>query len=178
MKNIKLKNDKNLYIREAKVEDSQQLIDYVNSIAGESEFLTFGPGEFGITVEREKDIIKSYIEEKNKIYLVALIDNQIKGSINFSGGGRGRTEHTGEFGISVSREYWGFGIGKELLSYLLEWAKKTKMIRKINLRVRSDNDRGIRLYTNLGFEKEGLITRDFYINGKFYDSIQMGIKID
>lgn len=178
MKKIELNNGKVLTIRKAIKTDAEGLINYIHSITGESDFLTFGPGEFDITVEKEEEIIESSNNEKNKIFVLAIIDDKIVGSLNFFGGRRRRTEHTGEFGVSVKKECWGLGIGRELINYLIDWAKASEVIRKINLRVRSDNHRGINLYTKLGFEKEGLITRDFYINGKFYNSIQMGLEID
>lgn len=105
-------------------------------------------------------------------------DHKIVGCLNFSGGARQRTAHTGELGVSVLKEYWGCGIGRELIQYLIDWSKETGIIRKINLRVRTDNARGINLYKHLGFLEEGVKSRDFLINGKFYDSLIMGLKVD
>lgn len=50
--------------------------------------------------------------------------------------------------------------------------------RKINLRVRTDNAAGIKLYKKLGFLEEGKLKRDFCIDGEFYDSLLMGLLID
>lgn len=178
LKEIVLKNNKKLVIRKARKEDAEKLINYVNKIAGESDFLTFGPGEFNITVEKEEEILESHLYSNNKIYIIALIDDEIVGSLNFGGGHRPRTMHTGEFGVSVSKKYWGLGIGKELVKYLIDWAKDSNIIKKINLRVREDNNRAIELYKKLGFNHEGIITRDFYLDGKYYSSIQMGLELD
>ena len=178
MKEIILKNNKKLLIRKARKEDAGELINYVNEIAGESDFLTFGPGEFNITVEKEKEILEGYLYSNNKIYIIALIDDEIVGSLNFGGGHRPRIMHTGEFGVSVSKRYWGLGIGKELIKYLIDWAHDSNVIKKINLRVREDNKRAIELYKKLGFKEEGKITRDFFVNDKYYSSIQMGLELD
>lgn len=70
------------------------------------------------------------------------------------------------------------GIGKELIKYMIDWAKDSNIVRKINLRVREDNETAIGLYTKLGFKKEGAISRDFYVAGKYYSSICMGLEID
>ncbi len=61
---------------------------------------------------------------------------------------------------------------------MINWAKEIRLIRKINLKVRSDNQATIDLYQRFNFLFEGTITREFFINGKFYDSILMGIEID
>ncbi|MBS4536351.1 GNAT family N-acetyltransferase [Clostridium sp. D2Q-14] len=178
MKDIKLNNGKKLIIRTAIKEYARDLIDYVNQIAKESDFLTFGKGEFNITVEKEEDILQNHFDSGNMLYIVALIDDEIVGSLNFGGGHRPRIMHTGEFGVSVLKKYWGLGIGKELVKYMIDWADEGKIIKKINLRVREDNKIAIELYKKLGFKKEGIITRDFYVNEKYYSSIQMGLELD
>ena len=58
---------------------------------------------------------------------------------------------------------------------LLDWATKTRIITKINLRVRTDNRRAIQLYESKGFALEGTIRREFLIDGKYYDHHWMGI---
>lgn len=58
------------------------------------------------------------------------------------------------------------------------FAYATRIIRKINLRVRSDNHSAISLYKKSGFVSEGTITREFFINGKFFDAIHMGLEIE
>jgi hypothetical protein len=41
-----------LLIREAAVADARALLDYIKAISAESDFLTFGPGEFGLAEVR------------------------------------------------------------------------------------------------------------------------------
>ncbi|GGL60927.1 GNAT family N-acetyltransferase [Sporolactobacillus putidus] len=123
-------------------------------------------------------MIESVLSRENALFLIAESGGQIVGNLDFSGGSKSRTAHTGEFGISVLKDYWGEGIGKALVAELINWAHKNDVIRKINLRVRTDNARAIRLYKSFGFEEEGTIRRDFLIDGVFYDSLQMGLPID
>lgn len=174
----KLKNDKTVVIRRSKPEDAEKIIELVNKVAGETDYLTFGQGGFCISVEEEKKIIKNSLEINNQLFVVAEIDGKIVGNLTFIGGKRERIAHVGEFGVGLLKEYWGWGIGKALIDYLIQWAKETGVVRKINLRVREDNTRAINLYENMGFEKEGILKRDMYVKGKFYDSICMGMCID
>jgi RimJ/RimL family protein N-acetyltransferase len=81
-------------------------------------------------------------------------------------------------GISVRKKYWGLGIGSLLLKVIIEWAKGTQVIRKIDLLTRADNEKAMKLYEKYGFRKEGILTRDMCINGIFYDSVSMGLPID
>jgi len=178
LKEYTLKNEEVLKIRNGNPIDAEKMIDYLNIISTESDFLTFGKGEVKVTLEEERKIIEDCLISDNKLFIVAEANGRIVGSLFFRGGTKPRTKHTGEFGVSVLKEYWGLGIGTKLISYLIDWANETNIIKKINLRVREDHQRGIDLYQSLGFKAEGIITRDFIVDGKFFSSISMGMEID
>ena len=75
-------------------------------------------------------------------------------------------QHLGCFGMMVLKEYWGMGIGKHLLKLLDEYALRKNIVR-IEAEVRTENDRGIRLYKNAGYEIEGTRRQASFINGQF-----------
>lgn len=177
VKRITLKNGEHLLIRKVEKEDIDEVMQYMSLIGGESDNLTFGDGEWTGTYEQELNYIEN-VNTSNSIMLVAIIDGKIVGSTSLSAGTRSRVKHTGEMGITVRKAYWNCGIGSLLLGELLNFAKKTKIIRKVNLIVKKDNLNAIRLYEKYGFKKEGLVTREFLVNGKFYDSVHMGLEID
>lgn len=172
-----LNDGTNFSIRVASASDASKLINYLNTIASESDNLTFGPGEMNATIEQEQKFIEDANKTSNQLFIIAIIDGLVIGNLNFSGGKRPRVSHTGEFGVSVLKEYWGNGIAFELISYLITWAAEGGIITKLNLRVREDNKNAIKLYKKLGFKKEGLITRDFFIKGEYFNSYQMGLEI-
>ena len=178
MKELMLANGETVEIRPGRMSDARELIEYLEKISAESDNLTFGPGEFGISVEQEESFLDNISRKDNAIYLVSFIGEKIVGGLNFSGGSRPRIAHTGEFGVSVLKDYWGNGIGTELIKCLIDWCKKSGAIRKVNLRVRTDNLNAIHVYKKLGFVEEGVITREFLINNKFYDTLSMGLTID
>lgn len=178
MKQIQLPNGDTAIIRNVTKDDAKALIEYVNIISAESDFLTFGEGEFGISVEEEEKFIESISSKNNALFIVAEVEGKIVGNLNFSGGGRPRIEHAGEFGVSVLKEYWGMGIGTELIQYLIAWCRQSNIIRKVNLRTRTDNFTAINIYKKLGFVEEGIITRDAKVNDQFYDSLHMGLLIE
>lgn len=178
MKQCLLRNGQALTIREAEAEDASIILDYINKVGAETDNLTFGEGGFGITEDKEVAFIQAISESENQLMLCAFIDGTLVGQLAFTGGTRPRIRHVGEFGITVLKEHWGKGVGSELINYLIAWAKETQIIKKINLRVRSDNQSAIGLYRKFGFVSAGTISREFFINGKFYDSIHMGMEID
>ncbi|MFT8316279.1 MAG: GNAT family N-acetyltransferase [Clostridium sp.] len=178
MSELKIKNVQKIIIRKATKEDTAEIVEYMLAIGGESDNLTFGEGELKMTLEAEENFIKDINSKDNAIMIVAIIDNKIIGSAALRAGDKNRIRHVGEFGITVRKAYWGQGVGSALLNYLIEWAKDTGIIRKINLRVRDDNKNAIKLYEKYEFQQEGVITREFYIKDRFYDAIFMGLKID
>ena len=176
---ITLKNGKILIIRPAVPTDAAEIIDFLNMAAGESDNITFGPGDFGKNIEQEKSFLKSLQDSKNSIMVVGIVNGQgIISVSDISGGNRPRTEHCTSFGITVAKKLWRQGVGTAVLTYLIDWARNTQIIRKINLSVRTDNSGAIVLYKSFGFEQQGVMTREMLIDGIFIDTIEMGKNID
>jgi RimJ/RimL family protein N-acetyltransferase len=167
-----------LILRPATSQDAEKTILYVQQVAGETDHLLLQPGEFQPTIEEQKKVIENFAQSETHLYLIAEIDDEITGILTFQTGRRVRNAHVGEFGISVQKKFWGLSIGRQMLLYLMTWARETGKIRKINLKVRVDNERAIRLYRSLGFQIEGTISREFWVNGQFFSCHLMGIKID
>ncbi|MGE3800652.1 MAG: N-acetyltransferase family protein [Candidatus Kapaibacterium sp.] len=176
-RDFQLKNDETLHIRQAEPEDAASVINYIEVISGESDFLSTGPGEFEVTVDEEANVLRRFRDTENKLFILGEVKGQIVASLNFSSRNRPRLQHTGSFGMSVRKDYWGLGIGGLMLDTLISWAKETS-ITKINLHVRPDNDRALQLYLSRGFVLEGRLSRTVCIHGVYYDSLMMGLKID
>lgn len=170
----KMKDGRPFEIRKVQVEDAQALIDYINLVAGESDNLTFGDGEFGMTLESEISFLKTYETNDNGAMFLALLDGEIISCMSYGGGKRIRTRHAGEFGISVKKKYWNRGIAHHMLKVLIGWAEASPYCEKMNLRVREDNTKAIQLYEKFGFVKEGLLLKEMKIDGKYINCYFMG----
>jgi len=166
-----------LLIREARGQDARAVIEYLALISQETDFLSFGPGEFRLTENEESDYLEKCRRKENCLYLIAFLDETVIGTLSFEAGTRPRIQHAGEFGISVLRKFWGLGVASSLLDSLLEWSKDGNRIRKINLRVRTDNNRAISLYKRKGFVVEGTRKKEIHIKDIFYDNLLMGLEI-
>lgn len=172
-----LRDGRILRLRPATPADAPALVAYRDQVSGESNFLSFGPGERPVTVEQEEAFVRELQETDNGLLLLALLAGELVGVLTFRGGDRPRLRHAGGFGISVRRPYWGLGIGSLLLDELIRWARAGGVITKINLRTRTDNERAIRLYEAKGFVREGTISRDLRIDGVYYDNYWMGLEL-
>ncbi|QEE18087.1 N-acetyltransferase family protein [Promethearchaeum syntrophicum] len=176
-KNITLKSGLELEIRIPTVEDAQAVLNFIDIISGESDNLTFGPGEFDISLEQEKNYFSKLKDDKDNIFVIGLIDGEIVCVSDMSTGRRKRMRHAGEIHISVQKKYWNMGIGRCVLSELIKWGKEIRKLRKINLDVKEGNVSAIYLYESLGFQEEGRISRGYQINGEFYTLIAMGLEL-
>ena len=173
-----MKNNLRLTLRRAEPNDAEKVLAYLNQVAGESENISFGPGEFELSVEEERAFLRHIAQSPTSVYLIAEIAGEIAGTLSFSTGKRPRLQHAGEFGMTVLRRYWNRGTGSQMLAYLIDWARQTGTIRKINLRVRVDNLAAIHLYEKYGFVQEGRVTREFYLHGQFVDAYMMGLQLE
>ncbi|WP_394862729.1 GNAT family N-acetyltransferase [Paraclostridium bifermentans] len=178
MKEIKLKNGKTAILRSPIKEDAQAMIDYLNIIGGESDFITFGENEFSMSVEAEQDYIERINSMDNSKNVLIIIEDEIVGIASITSVQKERMKHNGTLGISIRKKYWDIGLGSEIMTYLIDWAKSNKITKKINLLVREDNIRGVKLYEKFGFEKEGPLKKDICVNGVYYNTIAMGLYID
>lgn len=79
-----------------------------------------------------------------------------------------RMSHRAELGITVLMSEWGKGLGNRLMETVIEYAKNSG-IEIIELAVRSDNERAIRLYKKHGFESVGVYKSYFKIDEKYAD---------
>ena len=173
----KLRDGQVLIVREAVPDDAPAILRFAEATAGESDFLTFGPGEFGYTEAQERAFLGTYEGAHDRLFLIGLVDDAIVSLLSFTNGERPRTRHAGWFGLSVRKAFWGRGVGSLMLDALIAWAQAGGVITKIDLRVRTDHERAIALYQRRGFVVEGTITRAVRIRGEYFDQYWMGLAL-
>lgn len=170
-----------ILIREATPDDAASVLAYLEEVSRESEFLTFGPGEFELSEPEERDFIHACALAVNSLYLVAVSADgspeEIMGTLTVAGGQRSRVRHAAELGMSVRRRHWNRGVGAGLLSVLIRWAREGGILKKLDLRVRTDNEAAIHLYRKSGFVIEGTLRRELCVNGVYHDQHWMGLEL-
>lgn len=161
-------------IRTAIEKDAKDLSEVRLQVDGETENLDREKGEAYIDESGFKQLIKDDIEGSRNLFLVAEVNERIVGFSRCEGTSLKRTSHRVEFGVCVLKEYWGYGIGKNLLNESIHWADSNQ-IKKITLNVLETNDKAIELYKKYGFEVEGILKKDKVLSdGNYYNTILMG----
>ncbi len=161
-------------IRSAMDKDAKELSDLRVQIDGETENLDREKGEAFIDASGFEQIIQTDRENTTSLFLVAAVDDRIVGFSRCEGNPLTRFSHKVEFGICILKEFWGYGIGKNLLKESIAWADSNE-IKKITLNVLETNENAVHLYEKLGFEIEGVLKNDKILSdGKYYNTIMMG----
>ena len=172
-----LKNGIGVSIREAAPKDAEKMIAFYNRVGGESDFLSFGEGEFLTPLSEYELFLASVKQEQNALIVVAEKEEKITSIASITSSQNPRNKHVGTLGIVVEKSYRGLGLGRQLMIELIEWARTNKQTKKIELVTREDNQRAISLYRELGFQTEGLKEKDTYINGVYYNTVLMGLHL-
>lgn len=171
---FKSKSGADVVVRTAMNEDASAIHELSKGVMEEEVYQLTSGSEFKMTIEKQERWIESHLSNPNHIALVAEIDSKIVGLLDFSNGHQKRIAHTGQFGMSVEKEFRGQGVGYLLLHVLIEWARSNPTIEKIGLNVHGNNDRAIALYKKMGFEVEGVRKRDLkYGNSLYVDTVVM-----
>ncbi len=160
-----------IVIRPARVEDARCIAEAEKEIAEEPGYFCSLPSE----VSEEK--IKHTIETLQGIYLVAEKEGQIVGHAFLERFPLQLLRHVVQLTIGVHQGHQEQGIGTLLLEKLIEWAKQTGTVEKIELNVRATNTRAIALYTKMGFHEEGRFSRRIKVGNCYYDDLSMALHI-
>ncbi len=176
---IKLKDGRECVLRNAEPEDAEDFLTYFDISHGETEFLTTYPDE----TEHNESIVsvrlKSQKESEHNIEIVAIVEGKLIGSAGIHMiQDRDKTRHRAEFGITVMKDYWGLGIGNELMSMCVEAAKEAGYL-QLELDVVADNEAAQNLYKKHGFTEFGRNPRGFKTReGKWQELVLMRLELD
>ncbi len=112
--------------------------------------------------------------QNNDLQFVAVSGDAVIGWCDVLRQPRPALRHCGVLGLGVLSPYRGQGIGKALLGTTLNAAKERGLTR-IELFVRTDNDRAIKLYEKFGFVVEGVLRQHMLVGGVHRDSYLMSV---
>ena len=168
---IQLQNGTTLEIRLARPSDGAEMLAYLNRIGGESDFLTFGENGIDLPVEMEAQIIQENLDAPNTMMLLGLVEDEIIACAHLSPMGRNRIGHNGDLGISVRKDFWGCGVGTAMMNATISLTRSATTLTIIRLTVSVENERGLRLYERLGFQRTGTEPKFFCINGRYVDAV-------
>lgn len=152
--------------------DVSLLLDYINTLSSEDTFIRLSGEQY--TLVQEQKFVDDWlvqINANNKIALVALHGERV---VSFATVDRleRRSKHVGDLAVSVAKDYREEGIGKEMLTTLLELSPRMGL-QMIELTAYSPNEIAIGLYAKLGFKEVGRVPKKALFHGELVDEVIM-----
>ena len=171
MKYFKKLVGERIYLSPRSTEDAEIFTEWLNDFEttdylGRSWCLTSLEGE------------KKYLEENNNkeasFVIVTLEKNQMIGTVSLED--INSINRTATLGIFIGdKNFRGNGYGTEAIRLLLDYGFNYMNLNNIKLDVMEFNERAIKCYEKCGFKEYGRRRKASFINGKYYDRIEMDI---
>lgn len=162
---------KKVTLRALEKEDLKRCLKWINDM---DVVKLAGPPRFPKSkVEEEKWFEKTTNDDKNRVLAIEAngkhIGNVGLHNIDFR-------NRNAMLGIMIGdKKYWNKGYGEDAIKMLIFFAFEEMNLHRIFLYVREDNERAIRCYEKCKFEKEGVLRESWFSNGKYHNTLVMGI---
>ena len=164
-------------VREVLEGDAEAFLDLLIRIDAETDFMLLEAGERATTVGDQRKKIKDILSKGNQTILVAARSGQLVGYLVAIGGEFRRIRHRAYVVVGVLQAFASRQIGTRLFTALEIWARRHG-IERLELTVRTDNERGTGLYRKMGFEIEGLKRRSLNVKGVYVNEYYMAKILD
>ena len=138
------------------------------------EGLANHPSEFGAAYEEEADLTLDDVAKRLEASSIfgAFVDGRLRAIAGFRRSEGIKKRHKGEmFGVYVSRETRGRGLGEVIVRHVISKAKTE--VRQLLVTVVSANLAAKRLYAKLGFEIYGQEPRAHKVGDRYFDQTLM-----
>ncbi len=104
---------------------------------------------------------------------VAVADDNVVGSAALLQSQNPRARHSALLVMMVYPDYWGMGIGTQLMAALMDLTDNWLNLVRVDLEVNTDNPTAVHLYEKFGFVIEGTKKMHAYGDGRMVDSYFM-----
>jgi len=162
--------EKNVILRPITLGDAERFVLWFND-PEVNKFLH----RRSMTLEQEREWIKASPEKRQEVNFA--IDTS--GGVHIGSVGLRNIDevyHYADFGIMIGdKNYWNKGLGSEATNLMLCYGFEQLHLHRIELDVYEYNERAIKVYERIGFIKEGVKREHVLWDGKFYDTILMGM---
>lgn len=159
-----------IYLREMIKED----IDVTYNLCVDNDVLKYNGGRDGIvSKEYIKEHLKYFNNPSKKDYVIINKEGNIVGIISYSEDKY--AEGVYSIGITIGKNYWSMGYGKDSINTLLKYLFFKKKAHKIELEVVKENITAINCYRKFGFVEEGIRRKKYYYKDTYLDTVLMGL---
>ena len=160
----------NIYLRQPVREDIEELYD----ICSDKDVLKYnGLSTGGMSKEYINSQFHHFTKPNKKELIIVTRTSDLIGYVYYKENSYTRDVYS--IGITIGKKYWNRGYGLDSIRTLCSYLFNNKKAHKIELEVVSENKRAIKCYRKCGFKDEGVRRSKYYYNGKYIDTIVMGL---
>ena len=171
MKYFKKLIGERIYLSPRNTEEVEKFTEWLNDFqvtdyTGRSAYIT--------TLEGEKKYFVENNEKNYNFFIVTLDNDKLIGTVGLEN--YDAINRTATLGIFIGdKEYRSQGYGTEAIKLILDYGFNYLNLNNINLFLISSNDRALICYQKCGFKEYGRRRKCKFVNGKYYDNIEMDI---
>jgi RimJ/RimL family protein N-acetyltransferase len=160
-----------LVFRDLALADAQPMVDWERQLMADLPVWLKQPGEVSDAVKTAHWIGEGI--KYGSLLHVAALGARIVGYVGVNRQPGGRMRHDAFVTLGVLREAWGAGIGRGLMTRVLDWAKAER-IGRLSAASMAHNARGLRFAERHGFRREVHSPGYTEIDGQRADRVQLG----
>jgi RimJ/RimL family protein N-acetyltransferase len=161
-------------LRPIELNDLERYIDWVN----DPEVVRYQGARYPWSRVAEEDWLKEAMRKTSPPEIILAIDTLAEGLHIGSVGLHEihRENRKAVLGIMIGdKTFWDRGYGTDTVRTLLRFAFRETNLHRVQLIVHQDNARAIACYRKCGFVEEGRLREDWYQDGRYADTIVMGV---
>lgn len=162
---------KQIYLSPVNPDDVEKYAKWVNDL---SIAINLGSASTVYSLMSERSFLEEQAKDGQNFAIVSNDTDELIGACSLFN--IRQVHRTAEIGIFIGDEqYRNRGIGTEAMRLLVSYGFKILNLHNIMLNVMEFNKGAIRAYEKAGFRVCGRRTEAYYVNGKYYDIIQMEV---
>lgn len=160
-----------IYLSPRNTEDVEKFTEWLNDF-NTTDYL--GRSSMLLTLDGEKKYLQENSSSEASFVIVTINENKMIGTVSLE-----KIDHINRcatLGIFIGdEEYRNNGFGTEAIKLILEYGFKYLNLRNIRLSLMEFNDRALNCYKKCGFKEYGRRRKCKFVDGEYYDSIEMDI---
>lgn len=156
--------------RTTDIEDTEKFTKWLNDFET-TDYL--GRSGYLVTLDGEKKYLEENANAEASFFIITNEDKLI-GTVSLES--INNINRTATLGIFIGdKDYRSKGYGTEAIRLILEYGFNYMNLKNIKLDLMEFNERALKCYQKCGFKEYGRRRKCRFINGKYYDSIEMDI---
>lgn len=171
MKYFKKLIGERIYLSPRNSEEAEKFTEWLNDFET-TDYI--GRSAYIITLDAEKKYFEENLNKNYNFFIVTLDNDKLIGTVGLES--YDPINRFATLGIFIGdKDYRSKGYGTEAIKMVLDYGFNYLNLNNIKLDLMSFNERALKCYKKCGFKEYGRRRKCRFINGKYYDCIEMDI---